>query len=43
VVAGYAARAQADAGRFARIDAHQSLAEVGSAVLASVQQRGWLP
>ena len=42
VRAGYARRAQADAPRFARIDADQPMAGVRQAVQAAVRARGWL-
>jgi dTMP kinase len=42
VRAGYAARAEADAARFAVIDADQERAAVWQAVRAAVVQRGWL-
>ena len=42
VRAGYARRAQADAPRFARIDADQPRAAVAQAVHAAVQTRGYV-
>ncbi len=41
VRAAYAARAQAEPARFARIDAGQDLATVAAAVMAALQERGW--
>lgn len=43
VSAGYAARAAAHPGRFARIDAHQPLQQVADAVHGALAGRGWLP
>ena len=43
VAGGYAARAAAAPGRFARIDAQGSPAAVGTAVRAALEARGWLP
>jgi dTMP kinase len=42
VVRGYAAREEADPGRFVRIDADQSREAVLQDVLAAVRGRGWL-
>lgn len=42
VSAGYAARAQAAPGRFARIDAHQPVEQVARQVRAALVERGWL-
>ncbi len=42
VSAGYAARAQAEPGRFARIDANQPRERVAAIVHETFQQRGWL-
>lgn len=42
VRAGYAARAAAEPGRFARIDAAASREAVGAAVEAAIRERGWL-
>ena len=42
VADGYAARAAADAGRFARIDATQARQAVWQQALAAVRERGWL-
>jgi len=43
VAAGYAARLQADAGRFARIEAARSREAVWDEVLQALRTRGWLP
>ena len=43
VAGGYAARAAAAPGRFARIDAQGSPAAGGTAVRAALAARGWLP
>ncbi len=43
VASGYAARVHADPKRFVRINGHQSLAQVRSAVLAALSERGYLP
>ena len=43
VAAGYAARAAADPGRFARIDADRPRDEVARAVHDAFVARGWLP
>ncbi|OSZ68041.1 dTMP kinase [Hydrogenophaga sp. IBVHS2] len=43
VSAGYAARAEAAPGRFARVDAHQPVEHVAAQVRAALAARGWLP
>ncbi len=43
VVAGYAARREAQPGRFARIAADQPMPAVWADVLAAVRAKGWLP
>jgi dTMP kinase len=43
VAAGYAARVAADPQRFARINGHQSLAQVRYDVMQAVIERGYLP
>lgn len=43
VVAGYAARAEAEPQRFARIQADQTRHQVWQQLLASFERRGWLP
>jgi len=43
VRAGYAARAEADPARFARIDAAQALEVVRADAVAALAARGWLP
>jgi len=43
VAQGYARRYASDPARFARIDAHQTPAEVGAALHAQLRQRGLLP
>jgi dTMP kinase len=43
VSAGYAARADADPGRFARVDAAQPREAVWRQALDAVRRRGWLP
>lgn len=42
VSAGYAARAHAAPGRFARVDAHQPVEHVAGQVRAALAARGWL-
>jgi dTMP kinase len=42
VAAGYAERALAQPGRFARIDSHQPKPAVWQAVRQAVEARGWL-
>jgi dTMP kinase len=42
VAAGYAARLAADPGRFARIDADQSIDQVWQAVREAIRRLGWL-
>jgi dTMP kinase len=41
VAGGYAARAQAQPGRFVRIDAALPVEQVGTQVLQALEQRGW--